>query len=155
MPVQPESPWPCSCGATGCLESLASGPAIRRRIREALAAGRDGGSSSLRALPQGEVGARALAEAARQGDALSLQLWDEIGADLGLGIATYYNLMGPEAVIVGGGVSLAGDLLLEPARRTVRERLMPGIREHVEVMAAGLGDESGAIGAAALVPALV
>lgn len=155
IPVRPESPWPCSCGATGCLESLASGPAIRRRILEALAAGRDGGSSSLRTLPQGEVDARALAKAARQGDVLSQQLWDEIGADLGLGIATCYNLMGPEAVIVGGGVSLAGDLLLEPARRVARERLMPGIREHVEVVAAELGDESGAVGAAALVPGLV
>lgn len=155
VPVRPESAVPCSCQATGCLESLVSGPAIRRRILEALASDRGGGSSALRELAPGEIGARALAEAARRGDALALQLWDEIGTDLGLGIAAYYNLMGPEAVIVGGGVSLAGDLLLEPARRTVRERLMPGIREHLEIVAAELGDEAGAVGAAALVPGLV
>lgn len=145
----------CGCGATGCLEALASGPAIRRRTLRALAEHRDAERSILWTLPQAQITAKALAEAARSGDALALALWAEVGRDLGLGIATYYNLLGPDAVIVGGGVSLAGELLLEPARQVCAERLMPGIRERVAIVAAELGDEAGAIGAATLVKGLV
>lgn len=152
IPIRPDGVR-CNCGSVGCLETLASGPAIRRRTLAALAARTE--PSSLRVLPEGQVSARTLAEAARAGDSLALALWAEVGADLGLGILAYYNLMGPEAVIVGGGVSLAGELLLEPARRLVQARLMPGIREHVQIVAAELGDEAGVIGAAALVPGLV
>lgn len=154
MMIRPGGPA-CNCGSTGCLEALASGTAVRRRIKEALEAKRDGGTSLLRNMPAGSRDAWALARAARAGDALALALWDEIGTDLGLGILNYYNLLGPEAVIVGGGVSLAGDLLLEPARKVCRERLMPGIREHVKILPAELGDEAGAVGAATLVPGLV
>ena len=155
IPIRTDGDARCGCGAPGCLESLASGPAIRRRILAALAEGRDGGVSALRQWPTAEVSARVLSEAARAGDSLALALWDEIGTDLGLGIATYYNLLGPDAVIVGGGVALAGDLLLEPARRVCRERLMPGVREHIAIVAAELGDSAAAIGAATLIPTLV
>lgn len=152
--VRPDGP-PCNCGSIGCAEVLASGPAIRRRTLEALDGNRDGGGSTLRSLPREQISARTLAEAAHQGDALALALWEEIGLDLGLAIISYYNLLGPEAVIVGGGVSLAGDLLLEPARRVAKERLMPGIRENLQIVAAELGDEAGAVGAATLVPNFV
>lgn len=152
--IRPDGPA-CNCGSVGCLEALCSGPAIRRRVLAALAQGRDGGGSQLRKLPESRVNGRALAEAARAGDAFAFQMWDEIGTDLGLGILGYYNLMGPEAVIVGGGVALAGELLLGPARRLVRSRLMTGIREHLQIVPAELGDEAGAIGAATLVPGLV
>lgn len=159
MPVRPDDGVGgeprCGCGATGCLEALASAPAIRRRTLSALASNRDAGQSSLRSLTEAEITTKALAQAAGRGDAFALAIWDEVGRDLGLGIATYYNLLGPDAVIVGGGVSLAGDLLLEPARHVCAERLMPGIRERVTIVAAELGDEAGAIGAATLVPGLV
>ncbi len=155
IPLRPQRGPACSCGAIGCLEALASGPAIRRRTLAALKDNRDGHMSSLRRLPEDQISARTLAEAARSGDILANTLWDEIGSDLGLGILAYYNLLSPEAVIVGGGVSLAGDLLLEPARRICVERLMPGIREHVQIVAAELGDDAGAIGAATLVPGFI
>lgn len=154
MMIRPGGPA-CNCGSSGCLETLASGTAVRRRIQEALEAGRDGGGSLLRAAAPESRDAGALAQAAHAGDPLALTLWGEIGTDLGVGLLNYYNLLGPEAAIVGGGVSLAGDLLLEPARRVCRERLMPGIREHVTIIAAEFGDEAGAVGAATLVPGLV
>lgn len=150
--IRPDGPA-CNCGSVGCLEALCSGPAIRRRTLEALRTRPD--ASLLRDLPEAKISARTLAEAAHQGDALALKLWDEIGTDLGIGILSYYNLLGPEAAIVGGGVSLAGDLLLEPARRVTTARLMPGIREHVHIVAAELGDEAAAAGAATLVPGFV
>ncbi|MEW8979190.1 MAG: ROK family protein [Symbiobacterium sp.] len=153
LPIRPAGGPRCGCGASGCLEALCSGPGIRRRTLEALAQRPD--PSSLRALPPEEISARTLAEAARAGDRLALQLWEEIGTDFGLGVTVYYNLLGPEAIIVGGGVSLAGDLLLEPARRVARERLMSPIRDHVELVPAELGDEAGVVGAATLVDGLV
>ncbi|MBP2017306.1 glucokinase [Symbiobacterium terraclitae] len=153
IPIRADGGPRCGCGATGCLEALCSGPAIRRRALEALADRSE--PSVLRSLPAEEVSARTLAEAARAGDRLAQQLWEEIGADFGLGVAAYYNLLGPEAVIVGGGVSLAGDLLLEPARRAARERLMSPIRDHVELVPAELGDEAAVVGAATLVEGLV
>lgn len=153
IPVCPAGGPRCGCGATGCLESLCSGPAIRRRALAALVARPE--PSALRSLPTEEISARSLAEAALAGDRLALQLWEEIGTDFGLGVTTYYNLLGPEAVIVGGGVSLAGDLLLEPARRVARERLMVPIRDHVELVPAALGDEAAVVGAATLVNGLV
>lgn len=145
----------CNCGSRGCLETQVSGPAIRRRALEALASSRRAAKSRLRELPEGEISARSVAEAARDGDALARHIMTQVGIDLGLGILAYYNLMGPEAVIVGGGVALAGDLILEPARRLCRERLMPGLREHVRILPAELGDEAGAVGAAALVPGFI
>lgn len=154
LSIRPNGPR-CNCGSIGCIEALASGPAIRRRILEALFANGGSTQSSLRAVAPERISARALAEAARQGDSLAISLWEEIGEDLGRAILSYYNLLGPEAVVVGGGVSLAGDLLLEPARRIATQRLMPGIREHVQIVAAELGDEAAAIGAATLVPGLV
>lgn len=155
IPLRPQRGPACGCGAFGCLEALASGPAIRRRTLQALKDNRDGHMSSMRHLPEDEISARTLSEAARGGDALANMLWEEIGGDLGLGILAYYNLLGPEAIIVGGGVSLAGDLLLEPARRICQERLMLGIREHLQIVPAELGDDAGAIGAATLVPGFV
>lgn len=155
LPMRPFDGERCGCGAIGCLESLVAGPAIRRRTLQALAEGRDGGRSLLRSLPQSEISARTLAEAAGEGDPFAQAMWGEIGTDLGLGIAAYYNLLGPEAVIVGGGVSLAGDLLLEPARRVATERLMDGIKERVTILPAELGDEAGAVGAATLLPGLI
>lgn len=151
IPIRPNGAS-CNCGARGCLEALVSGPAIRRRALRAIASGRDAVSSSLRDLASDQVSARTVAEAARAGDLLARKIMTEVGTDLGLGIAAYYTLMCPEAVIVGGGVALAGELLLGPARAVAVKRLMPGIRERVRILPAALGDESGAIGAATLVP---
>lgn len=151
IPVRREAGL-CKCGNEGCLELLCSGPAVRRRALEALQAGEEAERSLLRQIPADQLDARSLAEAARQGDRLALQVWEEVGTDLGWGILAYANLMGPEAVIIGGGVSLAGDLLLEPARRVLEHRLVPGVRGRLQVVAAELGDEAGALGAAAMVP---
>jgi glucokinase len=151
IPIRPSGD-PCNCGGRGCLEALVSGPAIRRRALRAIAAGRDAGSSILRDLVSEQVTARTVADAARAGDPLACRIMTEVGTDLGLGIAAYYTLMCPEAVIVGGGVALAGDLLLAPAHAVAVKRLMPGIRERVRILPAELGDESGAVGAATLVP---
>jgi glucokinase len=125
--VEPLGPQ-CRCGSRGCLEQYASGTAI------AAAAGR--------------ASAKEVVEAARSGDACAREVLDRAGTMLGIGIANSTLVVGPQRVIVGGGVAAAGDLLLEPARRELarRNRMMPV--ERIEVVPAELGSAAGSIGAA-------
>jgi glucokinase len=73
-----------------------------------------------------------------------------IGTRLGVAIASYVNIFNPQVVVIGGGVMAAGDLLLEPARRTVAERALPPSKDEVRIVMAEFGVEAGMIGAAAL-----
>jgi glucokinase len=144
MVVAPGGP-PCGCGARGCLEALCSGTSIARRAVERLAA--DARPSVLRAGGAGGVTARAVAEAARAGDPVAAEVWDETVKYLALGIGNVIAALAPEAVILGGGVSEAGEQLLAPLRRRVREsvKIMPV--ERVQILQAALGGDSGTYGA--------
>jgi glucokinase len=87
---------------------------------------------------------------ARKGDDAAVKLLRESGIWLGIGLATFVNIFDPEAIAIGGGVSKAGDLVLEPARRELRLRSHSPSRDLVEVREATLGAKSGMLGAAAL-----
>jgi glucokinase len=144
--LDPAGP-PCSCGALGCFEAHAAGPALGRAAR-ALAPLHPG--SGLAALaPRDELTAWHVAEAARREDRLALDLLAEEARHLGLGFTALIHLFSPEAVIMGGGVSDAFDLLEGGIRATIRARAMAAFRE-VPVIRAALGGNSGLIGAAAL-----
>jgi glucokinase len=147
--ILPDGPR-CACGKWGCLEALASGPSIARRAREKLAAG---ATSLVWDLAEGDpslVTAERLAEAARRGDPLARELWEETGYYLGIGMANVINILNPSVIVAGGGVSAAGDLLLEPARRAAKERGMIPLTDACEILPAALGPEVGIVGAAAL-----
>jgi glucokinase len=139
----------CPCGNRGCLEAYASGTAIGRSAREAVAAGTLAEGSSLygvEALTGAEVGA-----AASAGDASACALLADAGRWLGVGIATLVNALDPEIVIIGGGVAQAGTLLLDPATVAYHERVIARAhRELPPVVRARLGDDAGVIGAALL-----
>ena len=105
---------PCPCGQRGCWEQYSSGTALRRA---ALAHG----------APDGTAGPQVTA-AARAGAAWALAAFDDVGTWLGVGVAGLCSALDPEVVVVGGGLSAAGELLLEPARRALVAKL-PG-REH-------------------------
>ncbi len=87
---------------------------------------------------------------ARRGDEASVKVLQETGTWLGIGLATFVNIFDPEVIAIGGGVSEAGDLVLEPARRELRLRSHSPSRDLVEVKEATLGAKSGMLGAAAL-----
>jgi len=144
MVVQPDGP-PCGCGARGCLEALCSGTSIARRAVERLA--RDARPSSLREDSAAHINARSVADAARAGDQLAGEVWDETIGHLALGLSNIIAALAPEAIILGGGVSTAGDQLLSPLRRRVRElvKIMPV--EQVRILQASLGGDSGIYGA--------
>lgn len=141
----PGNEEPCNCGNVGCLETVASGPAIVRAVRRALAAGEP---SSLAGLDTFD--ARDVAAAARAGDALAASVIAEIGAHLGLAASWLINAYNPAVVVVGGGLAPIGDLLLDPLRAAVaRHALAPALRG-VEIRASVLGPDAEVRGAVLL-----
>jgi glucokinase len=145
--VHPAGPR-CGCGNRGCLEALASGTAIERRARKA-ANERLGSTLGMLAAERAPLGEDVL-DLARKGDENAVRVLQETGIWLGIGLATFVNIFDPEVIAVGGGVSEAGDLVLDPARRELRLRSHSPSRDLVEIREATLGTKSGMLGAAAL-----
>ena len=144
MTLLPDGPI-CGCGNRGCLEALASGPSIARRAREALATGQPS-----RLLDAGEFTAADVVRLAQEGDAIAAEVWDETVRYLGLGVAAIVTILAPERVVIGGGVTQAGDFLFEPLRREVRRRVKLVAVESVPILPAALGPDVGILGAAAI-----
>ena len=143
----------CGCGARGCFEQYASGNALLRHAREAIAASPDL-ARSLLARGDGSLEGltgRAITEAAREGDQVALAAFNTTAQWLGAGIASLSVLLDPECVVIGGGVIDAGEILLAPTR-VAMERYMPfaGKHPYPEIIAATLGNEAGLVGAADL-----
>ena len=139
----------CTCGNIGCLEVMASGTAIARLARESLSKGKP---SSITELVSGDltrVTAAMVAEAARSGDVLASEIMYTAATNLGVGVVNLVHIFNPERVIIGGGVSQAGEMIFEPVQQVVAERIMPDII--VDILPAKLGDDSGLLGAATLV----
>jgi glucokinase len=137
---------PCRCGSKGCLETVASGAAIARA--GAAAAEGEPESALGRARSGGrEVTGPLVTEFAGEGDSVAIAVLADVGRKLGVGLASLANAFSPELIVVGGGASAAGDLLLEPAREELKQRAL-GPNRDVRVVAAHLGDEAGMLGAA-------
>ena len=148
--VEPGGPR-CGCGNQGCWEQVASGRAIGRLGRQA---GLDHPRSLMVELAGGDpskVDGPAVTRAAQRSDPVAVHVLAEVGRRLGQGIAGLINVLDPERVVIGGGAMAAGDLLLEPARRACREAVeAPDHRPEVPIVAAALGNDAGAVGAADL-----
>jgi glucokinase len=147
--VEPGGPL-CGCGNRGCWEQVAAGRAIGRMGRQAATEP----DSALRRLAGGDpdkVTGRVVTEAALQGDATATRILSEAGRRLGEGIAGLVNVLDPQIVVVGGGVIVAGDLLLDPARASFQEAVEGSdYRPPVPIVPAELGNDAGAVGAAGL-----
>jgi len=148
--VEPDGPL-CGCGNRGCWEQVASGSAITRDARAAVTRHPHSSLVELSGGDPAHVTGSMVTEAARQGDTVSRGILNEVGHRLGQGIAGLVNVLDPELVIVGGGVSEAGDLLLAPAR-TAYSRSVEGaaFRPEVPIVAASLVNDAGGIGAATM-----
>jgi len=143
----------CGCGARGCFEQYASGNALMRHTREAIAAAPDASHNLLErgnGTIEGLTG-RHITEAAREGDMVALAAFNSTGQWLGAGIASLSVLLDPACVVIGGGVIDAGEILLAPTRAAV-ERHMPFQGKHPSprIVAAELGNDAGVVGAADL-----
>jgi glucokinase len=143
----------CGCGARGCFEQYASGNALMRHVREAIAASPDASHNLLErgnGTIEGLTG-RHITDAAREGDMVALAAFNTTGQWLGAGIASLSVLLDPACVVIGGGVIDAGEILLAPTRAAV-ERYMPFQGKHPSprIVAAELGNDAGVVGAADL-----
>ena len=148
----------CGCGKRGCLEALCSGPAIARRAQAAIQkkqlAGENASTTVLLDFANGcieDVKSEHVLEAARQDDVLALQLVEETAYYMGWGIANLVNILNPDIVLLGTIAIAAGDLLLDPIRKTVSEFAMTRPAEAVKIAPAQLGDALGDLAAVALV----
>jgi glucokinase len=147
--IQADGP-PCqgNCPNHGCIEALASGTALGREGKAAAESAPDSAIGKL--LAAGEtVDGKAVTEAALAGDETAIGVFELIGTRLGVACASLANIFEPEAIVIGGGVIAAGELLLEPARRELRQRALRPMNE-TAIVEATLGNDAGMIGAAAL-----
>jgi len=137
----------CSCGQHGHLEALASGTAIANYVRGQL--DDPTRESSLRS--RSDWGAKAIAEAAQEGDPLAVEAYQRAGKYLGIGIASFLHIFNPTIVILGGGVSYSGELLFTPMRESLQKHAFnPSYLEDLVIAPAALGDNAGLLGALAL-----
>jgi glucokinase len=135
---------PCGCGRRGCLEAYASGTNIALRAMEALAGGTE--PSSLRGLL--EITARDVAEAASAGDAVAARIWDETTGILASAVANILDVFNPAVVVLGGGVTRAGDQLLVPVRDGALAQAMAPAAGAARIVLAELGDSVAVVAAA-------
>ncbi len=140
---------PCKCGSSGCLGRYVSAIGMVRTFTEKLAEGK---SSIITSWIGGEpalINAKMISEAYDAGDALAMEVMHETGEILGFGLSNVINLFNPEVIIVGGGMSAAGDRLLNPTRDTIHKHALKLSSQACKVVQAQLGERAGMIGAAA------
>lgn len=153
MVVDPDGPE-CPCGQQGCWERYASGSGMGWLARQAVLNGSVGADAGFLVRAGGEVEAvrgEHVVAAARDGDAAARTVLDTFAGWLGVGLANLVNVLDSEVVVLGGGASEGADVFLDRTRSVVRQRLLGGERRpRVPIVAARLGERSGAVGAALL-----
>ncbi len=138
-----------NCSSRGCLETIASGTALRREA-VAVASEHPDGELGKRLRLGDELTGQLVTQLALSGNPEASAVIDMIGRGLGIGLANVVNIFNPDLIVVGGGVSAAGELLLAPARDVMLERALSPGREYVRVEQAQLGENASMIGAAML-----
>lgn len=143
--IDPNGPL-CGCGHRGHIESFASGTAIAHYYQEEQKKGR---SASL--APQSCPDAKAIAQAANNGDELALEAFHRAGVYMGIGIANYLHLFNPSIVVIGGGVGRSGEIFWRPMRKTIDQYVLSdSYTKNLVITPAALGDDCGLLGALAL-----
>jgi glucokinase len=138
----------CGCGNYGCLEAYASAPAISAMGMKAVSQGLTTRISELCEYDLNRITPELIAKAALEGDEIAKDIYERAGFYIGIAAANMCVALGPRRIIIGGGVSRAGDLLLNPIRRTVNERVTVMPVDQVEVVQSQLADNAGVIGVA-------
>ncbi len=138
----------CGCGNTGCVEAVASGPAIVKQAELYLMTGK---STKFKELAAGSaITPEIVAEAALLGDGVARAIFQRTGYWIGIALSSVVNLLNPEVIIVGGGVAQAGHLLLDPIRETINKRALKLSAAAVRIIPAELGNRAGVVGASLL-----
>jgi glucokinase len=135
----------CNCGNYGCVEALASGTAIGKRAKEAVGRGEETSLKNYKELTSYEV-----FKEAKKGDKVASGILDSCLNYLGICIANIIDSFDPEMVIIGGGVSHGGSIVFDKVNEVVKQRCFESMANSCLIVPAGLGTDSGVIGAVAL-----
>ncbi|MGH9355262.1 MAG: ROK family protein, partial [Terriglobia bacterium] len=148
-----KSPYRCGCGALGCIEALAAGPAMARRARARLDQEHEM-PSLLRTMTKGEphlITPTMIEVAARRGDKIARSIVDETGIFLGVWLGGMINVLDPDAIVIGGGVAQIGKPLFDQIRQTIPHyTLNPSMAAKIPLLPAKLRQNVGVYGAASL-----
>ncbi|MCF8002200.1 MAG: ROK family protein [Halanaerobiales bacterium] len=150
MTLVPESVYQCGCGNKGCFEAVASGTAIARRAKDAVLDNKDNLIYKLCKGDLDKIDALLVAEAAKKGDYLALEIFKITGNLLGVGIANVVNLFDPEIIVLGGGVMSAESLFIDQMVESLKERALKPNLENLVIKKAELGKNTGVLGAVAV-----
>jgi glucokinase len=121
----------CGCGNIGCFEAYASKQYINAKTK---------------------ISVEEIDKLAKKGNKVAREIWEDFGKNLGIGIANLVNILDPEVIVIGGGFSKAGELILKSAREEAKKRILsPLSRKNVKIKKSQLGDFAGAIGAAIMI----
>jgi len=143
--VDPLGGVPCACGSRGCLEVYASATAIVRMTREA----RPRYPNSVLHNTE-DLTSEKIYQAGKQGDELAIEVFRRMGVYLGIGLASLINILDPEIVIIGGGLSNGWELFEKHMHQQIMERAFPVPARCVKIVRAQCGDDAGLLGAARL-----
>lgn len=139
----------CDCGNYGCVEQYAARDGIINRFKQYYIH-KEMESSIQNFLEDGEITPKAISMAANDGDPLSKMVMAEVGTYLGITLAAIVNVLNPEIIVIGGGISQAGDLILEPARVEMLKRAYNTPAHAVKIVQAELLNDAGIIGSASI-----
>ncbi|AFM40074.1 ROK family protein, putative glucokinase [Desulfosporosinus acidiphilus SJ4] len=148
--VKEQGGRPCNCGKKGCLETEASATAIVLKTLEQV----KGASGLLKeeyAKQGNSITAKSVVELAKLGDPTCQTIIADAGTVLGKALANMCYLLNPELIVIGGGISYAGEILFKPLTESFRNFALPRVRENTSIVQAKLGNQAGIVGAASLI----
>src|SRR5262252_9471603 len=141
----------CGCGNRGCFEALASRTAIFQRIKAGIKDGEKTLPTEMLGDGFEDLRSGDLRKAIRRGDKFVSKIVEQVAEYVGIGVSNLVNILGPEVVVLGGGVMEAlADEMLSTVSKTAKDHAMPGTLKGVEIIASKLGDNAGITGAAVL-----
>jgi glucokinase len=149
MTLFPEG-TPCSCGNQGCLERYVGARAMAAEARRAIASGEKTLIRKMVGDDLSQITPLIVEQAARQKDRLALELWEQAGERLGITLASVINMLNPQWIVLAGGLSRAGRLLVDPLRRTISKRSFPTPAQAVTIVISKLDQDLGIVGAGLL-----
>jgi glycyl-radical enzyme activating protein/glucokinase-like ROK family protein len=150
MVIDPGGPM-CTCGKRGCLMTYTSGIGMSRLAYEAIAAGRETLLRDMMPADGRRFSGQVVAQAAANGDAVALEVLDTVGRYAGIGIAMLVQVLNPELIVLGGGLTRIGKPLTEPMLDALHESTQPELWNSIVIRPWQLGDDIGILGAAARV----
>lgn len=150
IPVNIEGPK-CNCGGYACLERYVGNRYIVKRAEELLKKDKNSKLSELAYGKTLKITPEVISKAAKLKDKIAIKVWQETGVYIGVALSGLVNVLNPERIVIGGGISLAGKILFDSIRDTVTKRAMKTATKNLKIVPAKLGEDAGIIGASALI----